>query len=255
MIDPYSANTSVASLRANKMVDGYADYLYYHSNQYFCSDRRVATNGGPGTVPEHPPRLGPRVNALLFQGMRDTLFNFSEGYANYQCLRREDGDVRLLSYQSGHNAAHIVPDPGEAYLPQGNVYDGECGSLHLTTAIGAFFAQYLQGVPGAANVVPTKPCLSIAKDDAVLVNQVMTLQSGGTTTVDVPATQVIAGTGLDQADRRRSWHRRRAGQFRDRRDSTCEAQRECSAKLRRRADSFCRTGSEAQGRARRLGSD
>lgn len=199
MIDPYSANTSVASLRANKMVDGYADYLYYHSNQYFCSDRRVATNGGPGTVPEHPPRLGPRVNALLFQGMRDTLFNFSEGYANYQCLRREGGDVRLLSYQSGHNAAHIVPDPGEAYLPPGNVYDGKCGSLHLTTAIGAFFAQYLKGVPGAANVVPTKPCLSIAKDDAVLVNQVMTLQSGGATSVDVPATQVIAGTGLDQA--------------------------------------------------------
>jgi ABC-2 type transport system ATP-binding protein len=197
LVDPYSANTSAASLQANKMLDGYADYLYYHSNQYFCADRRVATNGGPGTAPEHAPRRGPTVNALLFQGMRDTLFNFSEGYANFQCLRQEGGDVRLLSYQSGHNAAHLVPDPGEAYLPQGNVYDGRCGSLHLTTAIGAFFAQYLKGVPGAADVVPTKPCLSIAKDDAVLVNQVMTMQTGGATAVKVPATKVIAGAGLD----------------------------------------------------------
>jgi ABC-2 type transport system ATP-binding protein len=197
LVDPYSANTSAASLQANKMLDGYADYLYYHSNQYFCADRRVATNGGPGTAPEHAPRRGPTVNALLFQGMRDTLFNFSEGYANFQCLRQEGGDVRLLSYQSGHNAAHLVPDPGEAYLPQGNVYDGRCGSLHLTTAIGAFFAQYLKGVPGAADVIPTKPCLSIAKDDAVLVNQVMTMQTGGATAVKVPATKVIAGAGLD----------------------------------------------------------
>ena len=197
LVDPYSANTSAASLQANKMLDGYADYLYYHSNQYFCADRRVATNGGPGTAPEHAPRRGPTVNALLFQGMRDTLFNLSEGYANFQCLRQEGGDVRLLSYQSGHNAAHLVPDPGEAYLPQGNVYDGRCGSLHLTTAIGAFFAQYLKGVPGAADVVPTKPCLSIAKDDAVLVNQVMTMQTGGATAVKVPATKVIAGASLD----------------------------------------------------------
>jgi ABC-2 type transport system ATP-binding protein len=198
LIDSYSANASAASLLANKMVDGYADYLYYHSNQYFCSDRRVATNGGPGTAPEHAPRRGPKVNALLFQGMRDTLFNFNEGYANYQCLRREGGDVRLLSYQSGHNAAHLVPDPGEAYLPPGNAFDGRCGSLHLTSAIGAFFEQYLKGVPGAADAVPAKPCLSIAKGDAVLVSQVMTMQSGGATEVEVPATHVIAGTGLDR---------------------------------------------------------
>ena len=49
-IDPYVLRASAASLQANKMVDGYADFLYYHSNQYFCADRRVATNGGPGTA-------------------------------------------------------------------------------------------------------------------------------------------------------------------------------------------------------------
>ena len=130
--------------------------------------------------------------------MRDTLFNFNEGYANYECLRSEGGDVRLLSYQSGHNTAYLVPDPGEKYLPPGNAVDERCGSLHKKTAMRAFFDQYLKGEPGAADAVPTKPCLSIAKDDAVLVNQVMTLQSGGATAVDVPATRVTAGTGLDQ---------------------------------------------------------
>lgn len=197
-IDPYSSNTSAASLKANKMVDGYADYLYYHSNQYFCADRPVTSNGGPGTAPEHLPRRGPKVNALLYQGMRDTLFNFNEAFANYECLRGEGGDVRLLSYQSGHNAAHLVPDPGEAYLPRGNVLDGRCGSLHLFAAARAFFDLYLKGIRGAADAVPTKPCLSIAKDDAVLVNQVMTMKSGGATAVEVPVTKVIAGTGLDQ---------------------------------------------------------
>ena len=197
-IDPYASSASAASLQANKMVDGYGDFLYYHSNQYFCADRRVSTNGGPGTAPEHPPRRGAKINALLFQVMRDTLFNFNEGYANYQCLESEGGDVRLLSYQSGHNTAYVVPDPGEAYLPPGNALDRRCGSLHLTTAIRAFFDQYLQGVPAAADAVPNKPCLSIAKDDAVLVSQVMTMQSGGAAAVEVPATRVVAGTGLDR---------------------------------------------------------
>ena len=197
-IDPYVISASAASLRANKLVDGYGDFLYYHSNQYFCADRRVATNGGPGTAPEHWPHRGPPVNALLFQVMRDTLFNFNEGYANYRCLESEGGDVRLLSYQSGHNTAYVVPDPGEAYLPPGNAQDRRCGSLYLGTAIRMFFDQYLKGVPGAADGVPTRPCLSIAKDDAVLVRQIMTLQGGGETAVKVPATRIVAGTGLDR---------------------------------------------------------
>ena len=106
--------------------------------------------------------------------------------------------MRLLTYQSGHNTAYVVPDPGEAYLPPGNAHDRRCGSLYLGTAMRMFFDQYLKGVPGAADGVPTRPCLSIAKDDAVLVKQVMTLQSGGETAVEVPATRVVAGTGLDQ---------------------------------------------------------
>ena len=198
VVDPYVTNSTAASLRAGRMADGYADFLYYHSSQYFCADRKVATNGGPGTAPEHPPRRGPMVNALLIQGMRDTLFNFNEGYANYQCLRSEGGDVRLLSYQSGHNAVHVVPDPGEAYLPPGNEYDGRCGSLDMVTAMLAFFDQYLKDTPGAAAAVPRKTCLSIAKNDAVLVSQVMTRQSGGATAVDVSETKVVAGTGVDR---------------------------------------------------------
>ena len=204
------------------MVDGYADYLYYHSNQYFCSDRRVATNGGPGTAPEHPPRRGPRVNAVLFQGMRDTLFNFSEGYANYLCLRREGGDVRLLSYQSGHNAAHLVPDPGERNLPPGNVYDGECGSLHLTTAIGLSSRNISRACPAQqTSCRPSPACRLQGRRGAG--------QPGHDLAERRRDVGRRAGDPSDcrhrigPAGRRGSWHRRRAGQFRGRRDSTCEA--------------------------------
>jgi ABC-2 type transport system ATP-binding protein len=199
-LDPYLISGFIDSLAADKAVNGLDDFLYYHSNQYFCADRQVATNGGPGTAPELPPRLGPPVNAMLFQGMRDTLFDFSQAYANYQCLRREGGDVRLLSYQAGHNQFQVAPDPGQIYQPLLEAFDKTCGSLDVYTATLAFFKQYLQGVPGAANAVPTRPCLSIEKGDWVLVNQIMTQQGGGETEVDIPATNVIAGlTGADLA--------------------------------------------------------
>jgi len=196
-IDPYIVGSVVASLKGNRITPDYADFLYYHSNAYFCGDRTVATNGGPATAPQHAPERGPKVSAIIYQGMRDTLFPFNEGYANYQCLKREGGDVRLLSYQSGHNVAGLVPDPGVAYMPEGNAMDGSCGSLHLFAALPAFLAENLLGIPGAANAIPKGACFSIAKDDGVVVAEVMTRENGATAAT-VPATQVVAGTNMDQ---------------------------------------------------------
>ncbi|GAC1622564.1 MAG: hypothetical protein NVS9B10_06660 [Nevskia sp.] len=197
--DPYISNGFIADFQANAEDPGFRNFFYYHSNQYFCADTTVATNGGPGTAPEHLPVRGSRVNALLYQGVRDTLFNLSEGYANYQCLKSEGGDVRLLSYQLGHNSLQAVPDVGnKLYFPPGNEFDNSCGSINVNTAMFAFFEQYLKGIAGAADkVIPARPCLSIAKGDGVLVEQVMTMQTGGETQVSVPATTVVAGAQLD----------------------------------------------------------
>lgn len=196
-LDPYITQGLVDTLLSSRISAHFADFFYYHSNQYFCSNQTVATNGGLGTSPRHLPTAGTRVNALLFQGVRDTLFNFNEGHANYQCLKALGGDVRLLSYQKGHNTVPIVPDVGGAlFLPLDIARDSRCGRTDVADARLAFFEEHLKGIAGAANAVPRKPCLSIAKDDAVLVNQVMTAKTGGLTEFAVPPTTVVSGLGL-----------------------------------------------------------
>ncbi|MGH8541530.1 MAG: alpha/beta hydrolase family protein [Stenotrophobium sp.] len=193
--DPFVTQFFETALPANQVNQYGHDFFYYHSNAYFCDGLPVATNGGPGTSPKYPPvRPNDKVNVLFFQGMRDTLFNYSEGYANYQCLKAQGGDVRLLSYQSGHNTLQVVPDPGEAlYQPPGDDLQSNCGHLNVNDATLAFFNQYLKGMPDAASKLPKQVCLSLSGSDAVLVDQVMTQVSGLEKMAPVPATNVVAG--------------------------------------------------------------
>jgi ABC-2 type transport system ATP-binding protein len=191
--DPFITSFFVQGLSSNQISQDGRDFFYYHSNAYFCNGQSVATNGGPGTVPGYPPIHSGKINALIFQGFRDTLFTFNNAYQNYSCLKQGGGDVRLLSYQYGHNALQVVPDPGVLlYQPALDFLDTNCGNVNVDTATIAFFDQYLKGIPGAADkVVPTKPCLSLTKGDAVLVDSVMTGEFG--TEVDIPSTTVVAG--------------------------------------------------------------
>ena len=196
--DPYVTNEFISGLLANQASASFNDFLYYHSNQYFCDSIPVATNGGAGTVPKYAPKPGPLVHAMIFQGVRDTLFNLSEGIQNYNCLKSLGGDVRLLSFQSGHNNMQFVPDLGNRlYFPPGNEFDTSCGSIAIIDARRKFFDEHLKGITGAANTIPKDPCLSIAQGDAVTVRKIMTKDSGSETAVVVPDTTVIAGMGLD----------------------------------------------------------
>lgn len=195
--DPFIINFFETALSSNSISQEGRDFFYYHSNAYFCNGQAVATNGGAGTKPEFAPVHSRRVNAMIFMGMRDTLFTLNNGYANYQCLAAAGGDVRLLSFQAGHNTLQVVPDPGNAaFQPKGNELDSNCGSVNVDTATVAFFDEHLKGIPGAANkVVPTKPCLSLQMGDAVLVDALTTGHAG--IQVAIPSTTVIAGAGLD----------------------------------------------------------
>ena len=132
--DPFQIETFESGL-ATGTEDSYShDYFGYHSADYFCNGDSIATNGGPGTSPElAPTRETPKVNAMVWIGVRDTLFNFNNGYHNYSCLQRAGGDVRLLSYQAGHNSAldgtvPLVPDPYVTlFYPAGDSVDSRCG--------------------------------------------------------------------------------------------------------------------------------
>jgi ABC-2 type transport system ATP-binding protein len=190
-LDPFVTSTYVGGLAANRIDEFGQDFFRYHGPGYFCDGIPVATNGGAGTTPSQAPiRPGP-VHVLYFQGFRDTLFNFTEAQRNFECYRQLGGDVRLLSYQAGHNSLQLVPDPVALISqPQGAV-DFSCGDISADVATIAWFDEYLKGIPGAANaVLGTEPiCLSLSPGDAVRAQTVMV----GGTTFTVPETRTLAG--------------------------------------------------------------
>lgn len=203
--DPFINHELPAALLSNSESPALSDFFRYHSDRYFCEGLPIASNGGPGTSPEHAPLPGPRVHAMLWQGMRDTLFDFTNAWRNYECLKAAGGDVRLLSYQAGHNSLQAVPDPDELlYHPLGDDLNTRCGTLEVRTATLAFFDEYLKGQAGAADrIIPRRICLSISGTDAVLVD---TLTSGhaGTeasvqnamVTAGIPNVPTVVDTGI-----------------------------------------------------------
>ena len=95
--DPFVNELFVSDLAADQEDPYAADFFNYHSADYFCNGASVATNGGAGTTPLLPPTSAPpKVNAMVWIGVRDTLFNFNNGYAKItHVCKRAGGDVRL----------------------------------------------------------------------------------------------------------------------------------------------------------------
>jgi len=196
--DPFLADAVVTGITQNVDSAAMHDFFGYHSSSYFCNGTTIATDGDAGSTPLFPPNPPPKINALITQGMRDTLFTFNNAYANYECFQKGGGDVRLLTYQYGHNALQVVPDPYVTlFYPPTEFLDQKCGSLDYNTATVAWFDQYLKGIAGAAAAagIPTEPCLSIQSGDAVLVPSVTTGHAG--TEFAIPSTVAVAGNAPD----------------------------------------------------------
>lgn len=189
--DPFVTQFVVDALTTNKVSPEGADFFTYHGHNYFCEGQPVATNGGPGTAPELAPVHPPKVHAMFWQGMRDPLFGLEQAYWNAQCLREAGGDVRLLSYQAGHNAITPFLDAGgQLFQPPAHFINDDCGTLDVHVATLAFFAEHLKGIQGAADSVPHN-CISLTSGDAVVVDEITTGRDG--TQAVVPATTMIAG--------------------------------------------------------------
>jgi ABC-2 type transport system ATP-binding protein len=200
--DPFVTDTFVTDDITNGE-DSYAhDFFGYHSASYFCDGTTIATNGGAGTAPWLPPATAPpKINALIWIGVRDTLFDFNNGYENYKCLQRGGGDVRLLSYQTGHNAqlesglngAGTVPDPYVAlFYPNNDSLDSRCGTLPEATAELAWFNKYLKGqTTSEFSTIPANPCISFEAGDGISVPEVPTY---ATTTSEMKAFDIGSQT-------------------------------------------------------------
>lgn len=181
----------------NSFNDTATNFFEYHSVNYFCAGKQPGPQQFllPTSTPDTfqvPPTPYPKMDVLLTQGMQDTLFNYNNGYANYQCLKKTGGDVRLLSHQGGHilplSIASIPAgkgnlqqalDPFYAALNipefQGPGGAEACGSISVENADFAWFQQYLQGIPGAADKVITTGrnfCMSLADKDAIELRQI-----------------------------------------------------------------------------------
>lgn len=196
--DPYAYDSVIAGIASNKPSSFDLDYYHYHSLAYFCEGRPVATNGGDGTQPMLPPNPPGAVHALFMQGMRDTLFTFNEAFRNYDCLRHKGGDVRLMTYEGGHNSLLLVPDPGALVYEEiidggaGATLERSCAGLGHEAATLAFFEEHLKGIAGAAAIVPRQPCMSLgANGDHLLVDEVLVGAAG--TEFELPSKRVMSG--------------------------------------------------------------
>lgn len=200
--DPFIRAALLEGSISGVMPEALLPFLRYHSPSYFCDNPTDIAVGDEGSVADFllgpllnnipltagSYRVGtatrkalPKVDALIFQGPRDDLFNLNEAYKNYQCLQRAGGDVRLLSYEFGHG--FLAPDLGlvqqtiEAQtLPLGR----NCGPIDANQAAVAWFNEKLLGQGNANEVISTGRdiCLSLTQNDAVAVT---TMPIGGET--------------------------------------------------------------------------
>lgn len=220
--DPVIEEMLLNAVATNSFDASANNFFKYHSVSYFCDGKTA----GPQTFRfatadklTVPPTAFPKVDALITQGFRDSLFNFNQAFQNYQCLKARGGDVRLLTHESGHiltvSLSSVPPsgglvsspapipsqnlegplDPFYAAVNFPNFQDAagvrNCGSVVLNDAQFAWFEEKLQGKTGLGlldaamkQVGANSVCLSLGKDDAIVVPSVIP----GGTTQDIVAT-------------------------------------------------------------------
>lgn len=193
------------------------DFFRYHSPRYFCEGEVIDSIDfiTGSEIPQTPPLPPPAVDVMIWQGFPDTLFNVTEAFDNFECLRARGGDVRLLTHQTGH-VLPLGPDllgdevgtALEALAPLVTVPEFQrgpganaCGSIDRFAATLAWFEEKLKGIPGVIDqVVPTGQdiCLSLADDDAIAVREIPVGGEEFAVAADVPAFNGALGavTGL-----------------------------------------------------------
>ncbi len=99
-----------------------ADELYNHSPASFF-DGTIARDGERVPAPEQ--RRAPKVDALIIQGVGDTLFNLNEAVANADGLRAAGNDVHLIAVRHGHSLPFLQNIDRIAYQTEANLHWGD----------------------------------------------------------------------------------------------------------------------------------
>ncbi|MCH8497155.1 MAG: CocE/NonD family hydrolase [Marinobacter sp.] len=206
-MDPMIKEAAAEAIKTNRLPAMAKDLLNYHSADYFMTNSRALPLFNPdtpelyqpdpyvGELPvtradqryavKQPPRLNRYpVDVLMFQGLRDNLFNFNEAYRNYEAFRELGGDVRLLTYPFGH---HIL-NPGLGFIKEtlndlgyyadlitNDLLNGNlnsyfsCGSISVADATLAWFDEKLRGQGNANSVITSGQniCYTLAPGDTI----------------------------------------------------------------------------------------
>lgn len=191
-LDPIIRETLAQGATTNRFPEAGLDFFYYHSPAYRCTGEPVSVSEASGLLSYqiNPPAYDveptpyPRVDVLLTQGMKDTLFNFNDAWRNFECLKSRGGDVRLLTHQTGHILPVESPDeaqPGEFLDPtagllevpgfQGAGGDFACGELSISDATLNWLQHHLQGKPldGSFDGTDSQVCLSLETGKSIKV--------------------------------------------------------------------------------------
>lgn len=209
--DPVIYESVVRGVLTNRFPEPAFNLFRYHSLRYFCEDTAAGSQDGFTIGQPEPLKVEPsglhKIDALITQGFKDTLFNFNEAAHSYDCLKKLGGDVRLLTHQSGH----ILPLstdilPGSELLDmyvgalvnvpefQGPGGSENCGTVKIQEVTFAWFEQKLRGQAGALDTALLQDeaiCLSLAENDAIAVDEIP--YGSVIRTLD---TQTVAGTGI-----------------------------------------------------------
>jgi len=175
-LDDQFVNALTQGLASGTIGDAAQQEFTYHSNRYFCENLEQSGR----TVASDSP---PPVDALFLQGAYDVLFNLNEALANYQCMEKAGGDVRLYTYPVGH----VLPSSGSIVLSAGDIQNAglfKCGSFDEFTLSVNWLDAKLKRDPQAIAYVDNLPAHCLVTDgvgNGVTVDEITV---GGTTTPD-----------------------------------------------------------------------
>lgn len=131
--------------------DELIDFFHGHGLGYFRERELLALPWRAGEAKAFQQRP---VDVLLIQGNRDVLFNYTEGFWNYQYLSQAGGDVRLLSTEGGH----MNPFAGQT---EGS---GNCGATEgIKSALAFLDAKLKNRISDDFRAIP-KVCISLTEN-------------------------------------------------------------------------------------------
>jgi ABC-2 type transport system ATP-binding protein len=213
--DPAIFETLVQAILTSRFSQSSLNFFKYHSFAYYCEGQPAGPQDFIFATPDQltqPAVLPPAADVLITQGVRDTLFNYNDGYKNYQCIKSLGGDVRFLTHQSGHLLPSAIPAQAQAAadafyaaitLPNTQEAGGSrsCGDINLDNLTFAWFEEKLAGKAGAVDAVlggsARNICHSLAEGEAIEVADTALKVGGGTPIAldgSVPQFSAVLGT-------------------------------------------------------------